>query len=327
MTLVMGTLIINKLQLDTPVLFLVFNRPDTTKRVFNEIRKAKPSKLYIAADGPRKAKVGEIDQVSLVREIATNVDWQCEVRTLFREENLGCKMAVSSAITWFFEHEEQGIILEDDCLPSQSFFSFCQELLEKYRHDTRVMAISGDNFQDGRTSRNYSYYFSRYSHVWGWASWRRAWQLYDRNISTWPEVKENGFLSDISGNDEAFIQFWQNIFDKTYAGMIDTWDFQWLYTCWVQSGLVVLPNVNLVSNIGFGEDATHTFQTNSTAAGLTALDIDFPLKHPLLLIRNSIADKYTEKNQFKISIKERQNLLISILVRIKKSLNIIFSTH
>lgn len=307
--------------LDCPVLFLVFNRPDTTQRVFEAIRQAKPRKLYVAADGPRKENVGESDRVAAVREIATNVDWACEIITRFCDENQGCKMAVSSAIAWFFANEEEGIILEDDCLPSQSFFLFCQELLMKYRYDTRVMAISGDNFQDGRRCSGYSYYFSRYSHVWGWASWRRAWKLYDRNITTWPEVKENGFLADISGNDEAFILFWQAIFDKTYAGMIDTWDFQWLYSCWVQNGLTVLPNVNLVSNIGFGEEATHTLQTNSPVAGLPELEIDFPLKHPPLLIRNSIADKFTETSQFKIFPKNSTNMLASMLLKLKSAMN------
>ena len=157
-------------KLETPVLFLVFNRPDTTAQVFEAIRQAKPPRLYVASDGAREDKEGELEKVKQVREIVSQVDWNCEVKTLFRDKNLGCKIAVSSAIDWFFEQEEMGIILEDDCLPHPTFFRFCQELLERYRDDERIGMISGNNFQFGRKCTDYSYYFSMYSHIWGWAS-------------------------------------------------------------------------------------------------------------------------------------------------------------
>ena len=167
----------------TPILFLIFNRPDTTKRVFESIRSIKPAKLYIAADGDRKDKVGEDLLCKDTRSIIDLIDWECEIKTLFRPENLGCKIAVSSAIDWFFENEEQGIILEDDCLPNESFYIYCETLLNYYAFNERIMHISGNNFQDGMMRGNGSYYFSNYNHIWGWASWKRAWKAYNVDLS------------------------------------------------------------------------------------------------------------------------------------------------
>ena len=283
--------------LKTAVLFLVFNRPDITKLVFEAIRKAKPPRLYVAADGPRADKFGDEKKVAQVRRIATDVDWDCEVKTLFREKNLGCGVAVSSAIDWFFEDVEEGIILEDDCLPSQSFFWYCEELLEHYRDDARVMVVSGDNWQFGRRRTDYSYYFSRYSHIWGWASWRRAWWYYDKDMKNWPFIRDNGYLSDIL-QDKKAAKYWTQIFEKIYRGSIDTWDYQWTFTCWTQNGLTILPNVNLVSNIGFGENATHT-PGYSRLSKITAFELSFPLKHQNLMIREFKADHYTQNTDHK----------------------------
>jgi len=286
----------------SPVLFIVFNRPDTTWQVFEAIRKAKPPRLYIAADGPRHEREGERASCEEVRKIASEVDWECDVKTLFRDKNLGCKIAVSEGISWFFEHEDEGIILEDDCLPDQSFFSFCEELLLRYRHDTRIMAISGVNFQKGRKRTEYSYYFSRYFHCWGWATWKRAWKFYDRELIAWPEIQKNGFLYDIANGYEPVVSYWSRIFDKCYAGEIDTWDYQFVLSCWEQSGLIVLPNINLVSNIGFGNKATHTKDNNSAAANLPRYKIEFPLKHPPYIIRDMVADQYEEKTHYGIFV-------------------------
>jgi hypothetical protein len=280
--------------MNSPVLFLVFNRPETTWQVFEAIRTAKPPRLYIAADGPRLEREGERTRCEEVRKIALKVDWECDVRTLFCDENLGCKIAPSGGISWFFEHEDEGIILEDDCLPDQSFFSFCKDLLERYRHDTRIMVISGDNFQQGRKRTEYSYYFSRLPHCWGWATWKRAWELYDGELSAWPEIQKNRFLYDIANGYEPFVAYWSYIFDKCYAGEIDTWDYQWVLSCWGQSGLTVLPNINLVTNIGFGNNATHTTYKNAKEANIPAYKIEFPLNHPPYIIRDMVADQYTE---------------------------------
>ncbi len=303
-------------QLKTPVLFLVFNRPDTTKRVFETIKNARPPKLYVAADGPRLEKEGEDQKAQDVREIATAVDWDCEVKTLFRDQNIGCKEAVGSAISWFFEHEEEGIILEDDCVPDKSFFPFCQELLDKYRNDSRVMAISGDNFQEEQRQNRYSYYFSRIPHCWGWATWRRAWQFYDINMEVWPEIQKNKLLNDIACGDELFVKYWSNIFTKCYEGKIDSWAYIWTLYCWVQSGLTILPNINLVSNIGFGERATHTKAKNCKYADLYAESIKLPLVYPPHMIRDYIADRYTDRNIFGIK-EEPKKLWCRIARRIQ----------
>jgi hypothetical protein len=185
------------LPLQTPVLFVIFNRLDTTNIVFKAIRKAQPKKLYIAADGPRPGNVSDEEKCTSIRKLVINVDWDCELKTLFREENLGCGLGPASAYDWFFEHEEEGIILEDDCLPDPSFFIYCQELLEKYRHDTKIMHITGSNFQKGwQNDEDYSYYFSSYPHEWGWATWRRAWKLYDFKVQKYPELDKKDYLMD-----------------------------------------------------------------------------------------------------------------------------------
>lgn len=282
--------------LNTAVLFLVFNRPDTTARVFDAIRQVKPPRLYIAADGPRADREGEAEKVAKVREIATAVDWPCEVKTLFREKNLGCKHAVSGAITWFFEQEEQGIILEDDCLPHQDFFSFCEDLLNRYSLDERVFVITGDNFQNGKKRGDGSYYFSRYNHVWGWASWRRAWKYYDGVLDFWPELKQSHDWLD-KFTDAVERNHWQKIFDRMYAKQIDTWDYPWTASVWFQGGLTATPNVNLVSNIGFGLDSTHTAAVDSPLSAMATSPLG-EIIHPEQVVQDIQADRYTFDNVF-----------------------------
>jgi hypothetical protein len=252
--------------LNTAVLFLIFNRLETTKQVFESIKQAKPPRLYIAADGARDSIDGELQKVRLVRDyVISNIDWNCEVKTLFREHNLGCKLAVSGAIDWFFENEEMGIILEDDCLPSPSFFIFCEKLLIKYKSDMRVWHIGGSNFQNGVKRGDGDFYFSKYNHIWGWASWADRWKNYD--------VSLKGLEAFISSNvmqtvfiDSKFQKKWISSFEDVKNGKIDTWDFQWQYTVWANNGLSILPNVNMISNIGFGIDATHTSNGDSVMA-------------------------------------------------------------
>lgn len=282
--------------LNTAVLFLVFNRPDNTARVFEAIRLAKPPRLYVAADGPREGWEGEADRVAKVREIASAVDWPCEVITLFREINLGCKYAVSGAITWFFEQEEQGIILEDDCLPHPEFFPYCEQLLSRYKDDHRVMAITGDNFQAGQKRGAASYYFSVFNHVWGWASWRRAWAHYDVEMKFWPAWRDSPDWADF-WKDSVAKRYWQKIFDSVYRGEIDTWDYQWTASIWRQDGLTATPNVNLVSNIGFGEDATHTKSKKSKHSELSTLALG-EVSHPQHVERDRLADAYTFDHNF-----------------------------
>lgn len=280
----------------TPILFLVFNRPDVTQLVFETIRQAKPLRLYIAADGPRKSRPDEVEKCQQVRQIATRIDWDCEVKTLFREENLGCRVAVSKAISWFFDHEEEGIILEDDCLPHPTFFQYCHELLDYYRHDNRIMVISGTNFQFGRKRGDFSYYFSRFNHCWGWATWRRAWKCYDSNMSAWAYIRDNDYLSHILDNRKS-VKNWTNYFDMTYSNKEDTWDRVWTLSCWCQNGLTILPQINLISNIGCGENSTHT-KFVSKIANMKVGAMDFPLRHPVFVIRDKWADDFTDRQQF-----------------------------
>jgi len=279
----------------TPVAFMVFNRPDTTARVFEAIRQAKPTKLLVIADGPRTDRLGEAEKCQQVRDICDRVDWECEVLKNYSDLNLGCKKRVSSGLDWVFREVEEAIVLEDDCLPDQSFFPFCQELLEKYRHDQRITFIGGSIFQLGRKRSEYSYYFSRYNHVWGWASWRRAWQYYDAEMTMWEEIRNGEWLKFILQEPKA-IKSWTKIFQDTYDHKIDTWDFQVNFAFWIQNGLSVIPNVNLISNIGFGKDATHTTINNNPLANLAAQKIDFPLNHPHFIVRHTQADEFTQNH-------------------------------
>jgi hypothetical protein len=251
---------VNRFVQTTPVVFLVFNRPDLTERVFRRIAEAKPQTLLLVADGPRSEK--EVKICTQVREIIDRVDWDCRVLKNFSDTNLGCKRRVASGLDWAFDQVSEAIILEDDCLPSPSFFYFCQTLLERYRDDERIFMIGGNNFQFGINRTEDSYYFSRYAEIWGWATWRRAWQCYDVTMMSWPAFKAAGGMR-WAFEHPAEQQYWERYFQETYEGKIDTWDYIWFYTCLSQSGLSILPNINLVSNLGFGPNATHTFDVAS----------------------------------------------------------------
>lgn len=279
----------------SPVLFLVFNRPIPTAMVFEAIRAARPPRLYIAADGPRAHREGEAARCAEVRDIVTRVDWPCEIQTLFRDENLGCKAAVSGGISWFFEQEEQGIILEDDCLPHPDFFSYCDALLERYRDDERVWVVTGDNFQRGTRRGDASYYFSKYNHVWGWASWRRAWQHYQGDIPFWQEWKESAAWNE-HAPDPVERKYWMQIFDRMYRHEIDTWDYPWMASVWYRGGLTATPNVNLVTNIGFGPDATHT--TSGSEVNVIEASALGVMVHPASVVRDHEADEFTFNTAF-----------------------------
>lgn len=290
-------------QLKTPVAFLIFSRPDTTIRVFEEIRRARPPRLLVVADGPRADRPGEADKCQTVRAIVTRVDWPCEVFTNYSDVNLGCKRRVSSGLDWVFDNVEEAIILEDDCLPHPSFFRFCEELLDKYRDDERIMMISGDNFQVGRQRTSYSYYFSQYVHIWGWASWRRAWKKYDVSMKLWPKVRDGGWLVDLFA-EKRIVRYWSRLFEQVYRGEINTWDYQWTFACLVQRGLIILPNNNLVSNIGFGGEATHT-AVQSRFANMNTEPMLFPLSHPPCIIQDAKADIITNNKMYALSYFDR----------------------
>jgi len=304
----------------SPILFIVFNRPDTTDQVFNQIRNAQPRRLYIAADGPRKNKKEESLVCEEVRNIATKVDWPCEVKTLFRDENLGCRDAVSSAISWFFDQEESGIVLEDDCLPSNSFFAFCDEMLERYKHDTRVRHITGCNLQYGKVWGDASYYFSNLTIVWGWASWRRVWQEYDKTLQQYSHEGAVAQLENIFTNQHV-LNAWGDIFKKTKSGEINTWDYQLTFTNFFNNGLSIIPNQNLISNIGFGTGATHTESSESKYANVP-LGVLENITHPLYILPQKQADYLVLEYEFKLKdIYRKHNKLSRRFKRWLRSLN------
>lgn len=303
--------------MNAPVLFLIFNRPETTKQVFQAIRRAQPKQLFIAADGPRVDKQGEQERCEEARKIATAIDWDCEVKTLFHKENKGCGPGVVEGITWFFENVDEGIILEDDCLPSPSFFEFCEILLERYRFDERIHSIAGTNLLERFSSNKYeSYLFSRQASIWGWATWRRAWQEYDFYVSKWASpVFQKQFIGHLTNPLERDLYI--NVLNKALNGLdITTWDYQWLFSRSTNNSFGIIPKVNLISNIGFGPNATHTFNSDSRN-NLAAKELTFPLKEPNIIMPDK---KYDELVSIVVYPPPKQSLFIKLKVAVKKLL-------
>ncbi len=302
---------------ETPILFLIFNRPETTQIVFNIIKNIKPKHLYIAADGPRNLHPKDSDLCKNTRDLIINqIDWGCEVKTLFRDENLGCRKAVSEGITWFFNNVEKGIILEDDVLPDISFFSFCEELLIYYKNDKRIFQISGCNYNLPNISNKYSYFFSKYISIWGWATWKDRWEQYKISEEVYKEIlytENETLIFAYNTPDELKIRIDQ--FKSTFLGNIDTWDYIWSFTNIIQNGLTCIPHVNLVKNIGFSSNATHTKDSSHKYSKLHTSKINPPIKHPPYILKS-----YTyEKNYFQqTNIQEADESLKLILKKICK---------
>lgn len=274
--------------LETPVAFFVFRRPAQTARVFAEIARAQPKRLFLIADGPRNTK--EAEQCRTVRSIIERIDWPCEVYRDYAEANLGLRKRISSGLDWVFSQTEAAIILEDDCLPDPSFFLYCSELLRHYHDDARIMHISGDNFLPRRLGTHpHDYYFTRYPHIWGWATWQRAWQHYDIEMKIWdnPEVRKE-ILGQFSDTRER--RFWETTWNAVQQGEIVTWDYQWVLTCLYHKALAVNPRANLVSNIGFGAEAVNTRDVQHSLANQPTEPLNMPLSHPPDCIRDSAAD-------------------------------------
>jgi len=268
---------------ETPIVFIIFRRPDTTQRVFDEIAKVKPKQLYVIADGPRTPE--DIPRVEATRSIIDQVDWECRVHKKIADENLGLRHGISSGLNWVFEQVEEAIIVEDDCLPHPTFFQYCEDLLNYYRDDERVMHISGDNFGYKRARGvNDSYFFSRYAYIWGWATWRRAWEKYDVNMLDW-EINSKDILGKLERPMDRV--FWEKHWQNTYEAKNRTWSYQWLYTCIKHDGLCVTPYENLVANIGMGNASTNTNDPNSLLAELSTKAIEFPLIHPMSMTFNT----------------------------------------
>ena len=279
-----------------PIAYIVFNRPQHTEQTFAVLREQCPSQLFIIADGPRPEHPTDVERCAAVRTIVEQVDWPCEVHRNYAETNLGLKQRVSSGLEWVFEQVERAIVLEDDCVAHLDFFRFCDVLLERYAEDEQIMVVSGNNFQNGRKRGDASYYFSKYNHCWGWATWRRAWQHYQGNLPFWPEWRmSEAWMRQIPDRVER--RYWEQIFDQVYAGRIDSWAYPWTASVWNIGGVTAMPNVNLVSNIGFDEDATHTKSASSPCAniGTTLLG---EITHPNEISVDVIADRYNFDHAF-----------------------------
>jgi hypothetical protein len=302
----------------TAILLITFNRLDTSKLVFEAIKMAEPPRLYIASDGPRDHVEGEAAAVNEVREyLLKNIDWPCEVKTLFRETNLYCAGSISGAISWFFENEEMGIILEHDTVPDQSFFQYCQELLIKYKTDERVGVISGNNHIYSYKCKD-SYLFSKNQCLWGWATWRRAWKNHDQNLKNLESDYRDDIISNM-GYSKRSINHWEMNIESIELGRVSTWDYQWFLSLGAQNQLCIFPATNLVANIGFGENATHC--KGDAPLGYTDIDtLEFPLKHPDFFVPNRNFEKKFEVAKIKVKTFWKKLIPRSLKKQIKKIL-------
>jgi hypothetical protein len=278
-------------QFNTPVLLVIFNRTDTTALVLKAISEVRPKYIYVAADGPRPDKPGETQSCEAARKLVLDsITWPAEVKTLFHDQNLGCGKAVSTAVTWFFTHVSEGIILEDDTIPNPSFFNYCSQLLEYYRTDDRIMHIGCANFQPPGKKYAASYYFSSIAHGWGFATWKRAWDSYSFDIKDLAAFMASGQIRKYY-NDLKIIEYWYNVFRTMEYHGIDTWDHQWTLSIWKKGGLTIIPAVNMISNIGVGPDATNT-KAMGDWFNIPKKELP-PVKHPDKMIQDKAADAYT----------------------------------
>lgn len=286
---------------NTPVLLIVFNRLNTTKEVFSAIKTVKPLKFFIAADGPRPDRTCEAEKCNEIRKwILENIDWDCEVKTLFQEKNLGCGLGPAAAISWFFNNVEEGIILEDDCVPDVTFFEYCSELLNKYRNDKRISIISGTNIdkQQIYTPLYESYFFSVIPLTWGWATWKRNWDKFDFQIKKWETINRKRFLKYIF-KDKRYYRVWELWYNQIYKDPpVDIWDYQFFFSSFINKQLAIIPKVNLISNIGHDSDATHTTTADDIMGNIKRKSIKFPLVHPVKIIRNLSYDIYLQSSNY-----------------------------
>jgi hypothetical protein len=285
--------------MQTPVAFIIFNRPDRTAKVFDAIRQARPPMLLVAADGPRVNRLKEAEKCAETRSIIDRVDWPCEVLTNYSDINMGMKQREATAFSWVFDIVEEAILLEDDCLPHDTFFPYCEEMLHRYRDDQRIMTISGDNTPLGnsrnRQTQN-SYYFSIYPRTWGWATWRRAWHHYDIEMKQWPSIRDEKWLEDIL-RSSGEVKYWKSTFQSGYDGF-NTWDYQWVLCCWLQNALSIIPTNNLITNLGFDEHGTNTQDMDDPRSLVPTQAMQFPLQHPPFMIPDRQADRFTSHHVY-----------------------------
>lgn len=294
------------LQMETPVVFFVFKRPHTTQRVFNVIRQLKPKNLFVVADGPRIGNHYDYQKCKEVRKIIENVDWDCQILKNYSEINMGLKKRFSSGLDWVFSNVEKAIILEDDCLPDPSFFQFCEEMLDLYEYDKRVFSITGHNHLGAWKTKRQDYHFSYYFNCWGWATWKRVWELYDVDMKAWMETEVKERVRDVIADERQFVNR-AKLLDLTCAGKVDTWDYQFFFLCLMQSGFTITPSTNLISNIGFGEDATNTKNRNDNRIENKINSLTFPIRHPLSI---TVDREYDYRRYKKVWAKRQWKQLI-----------------
>jgi hypothetical protein len=277
----------------TPVILIIFRRPDLTERLLQSISRVRPRQLFVVADGPRTAHPDDQKLCKKTRELIDQIDWDCEVYKNYSDRNLGCGARPATGITWAFKIVDRAIILEDDCIPADSFFTFCEEMLERYKDDERIMHVSGNNFQSGERRGRYSYYFSQHPICWGWATWKRAWQHHDMSMQKWPVLSDIRWLERLTGNVNA-AEIYHQIFREAYRTRENAhyWDYQWTFACWSQSGLSISPNATLVTNLGCRDDGTHTLSPSDKWAELKTEELILPISHPPYVVAEFDADEF-----------------------------------
>jgi hypothetical protein len=287
--------------LATPVVLVIFNRPEETSMVLESIRAARPRSLFVISDGPRPHVSDDATKVLACRELISSIDWPCDVELNYSEENMGCRARIVSGLSWVFTKADRAIILEDDCLPSEDFFEFCESLLTKFENNYSVGSISGWNSFPDQNEDTSDYYFSIYPRPWGWATWRRTWEIYEESI-----CDDGQFLAskEFSGktNSMASRRFWQMLSEQIARKSLDTWDVQLLFSFWRNNLVSVVPRLNLVRNIGFASTATHTKDPNTWYARVPASRLRMPLVHPKDFLVNKSKDKETEHREFRAGL-------------------------
>ena len=295
----------------TSIVLFIYKRDNNFDQVIGAIRRHNPSTIFIVADGPKN--INELSQINNTRALLESlIDWPCKIHKNYASYNLGLRERFRTGIDWVFTHTDKAIFIEDDCIPDPVFFSFCDELLVKYKDDQKILSISGNNFQPSNNRVKESYYFSRYPHVWGWATWKRVWDHYDSNIRDWPKLKQSGWLSNVYPDRYFIRKFWTYIFDRLYTGKINTWDYQLTYLSLKLGGFNIIPNVNLVKNVGYGEDATNIKKKNKTI-NIPTNRINLPLTHPKKITYADRQDIYIEELVYLNLIGKVSLLIKSIL--------------
>lgn len=291
----------------TSVLLIAFNRPESAQMVFDQIKKVRPPHFYLAVDGPRPSKSGEEEKCLECQSIANQVDWECEVHTLFRKENVGCGFGPAGAISWAFETTEELIVLEDDCLPSVSFFYFCDELIKKYKNDKRIWIISGLSIHSGADILGkYDYTFSRFAHTWGWATWKDRWNEFDMYMRDVPQFLAEGGSYNVyqqrrmSVNTDKRLR---QVYDSIDEEVKHSWDTQWGYTRLKSGGVSIVPKLNMITNIG-AVNGTHN-SSGSTSSNLPSYELKNPLNHPQFVICNTAYDNYHYNAYINLSLIRR----------------------